>query len=82
MDPFTQPQQWLGVSSWGFTKLNELFNGRVAMLGFALSVVAELSQHRGPIAQVCFPRSMHHAGVPRERCVHVHSCESLCLYAS
>ena len=52
MDPVTTPQQYLGISGWGFTKANELFNGRVAMMGFALAVVGELSQHRGPIAQV------------------------------
>jgi hypothetical protein len=53
MDPLTMPRQFLGISKeWGFTKLNEIFSGRVAMIGFAMTVVAETFQHRGPIAQV------------------------------
>jgi hypothetical protein len=51
MDPITAPQQWLGVSGFGFTKANELFHGRLAMLGFALAVVAETYRHQGVIAQ-------------------------------
>jgi hypothetical protein len=51
MDPITQPQQWFGVSGFGFTKANELFHGRFAMLGFASTVIAEMYRHQGPIAQ-------------------------------
>ncbi|PNH05956.1 Photosystem II protein, chloroplastic [Tetrabaena socialis] len=55
--PVTQPTdfsfgQWLGVSSWGFTKRNELFTGRLAMLGFFFAFVNELRFGRGAMGQV------------------------------
>jgi hypothetical protein len=52
MDPVSQPMRWLGISGWGFTKANELFHGRLAMLGFALVVIAELRRGHGVIGQI------------------------------
>jgi hypothetical protein len=51
MDPFTEPKQFGGVSGFGFTKANELFHGRLAMLGFAGAVLVEAYRHQGVIAQ-------------------------------
>ena len=50
----TTPRQFLGISdSFGFTKKNEVFVGRVAMLGFAAELLGELSQGgRGPLGQL------------------------------
>ncbi|EFJ45419.1 hypothetical protein VOLCADRAFT_94261 [Volvox carteri f. nagariensis] len=42
----------LGISGWGFTKRNELFHGRLAMLGFAAAVVGELKTGRGALSQL------------------------------
>ncbi|GIL77118.1 hypothetical protein Vretifemale_6666 [Volvox reticuliferus] len=42
----------LGVSGWGFTKRNELFHARLAMLGFAAAVVGELKTGRGALGQL------------------------------
>lgn len=38
----------------GFTKRNELFVGRVAMLGFAAAIVGEIFTGRGPLGQLNF----------------------------
>jgi len=47
--------QFFGVSRWGFTKANELFNGRMAMLGFAAALAHQLVlgglNGPGPLAQ-------------------------------
>jgi hypothetical protein len=32
VNPFADPKAALGYSEWGFTKANELFAGRIAML--------------------------------------------------
>ncbi|PNH05957.1 Photosystem II protein, chloroplastic, partial [Tetrabaena socialis] len=55
--PVTQPTdfsfgQWLGISGWGFTKRNELFHGRLAMLGFFFAFINELRTGRGAMGQV------------------------------
>lgn len=49
-------QSLLGIRGWGFTKANELFNGRLAMIGFTLAVLNQFRmggyEGYGPIAQV------------------------------
>jgi len=48
--------QLFAVSGWGFTKANELFNGRMAMLGFAAALIGQVLQGGlhgpGPLGQV------------------------------
>lgn len=47
------PADTLGVSRFGFTKKNEIFVGRVAMLGFAADLIGEqLTGGKGPLAQI------------------------------
>ena len=42
-----------GHATAGFTKANELFVGRVAMIGFAASLVGEYFQNgKGPLGQL------------------------------
>jgi len=52
------PGQLLGIRGWGFSKANELFVGRVAMLGFAFAILGQLwlggLQGPGPLAQVAY----------------------------
>lgn len=56
MDPFTEPKKYFGVTNFGFTKRNELFVGRVAMLGFASELIGEkLTGGRGPLGQIGVP---------------------------
>ncbi|KAG2440032.1 hypothetical protein HXX76_004149 [Chlamydomonas incerta] len=43
---------WLGISGWGFTKRNELFHGRLAMMGFLFAFINELKTGRGALGQV------------------------------
>ena len=43
--------QFFGVTSFGFTKENELFVGRVAQLGFAAALIGEAVTGVGPLAQ-------------------------------
>jgi len=50
----TQPGKFFGIEGVGFTKLNELFVGRVAMLGMAASLVGEAITGQGPLAQFDF----------------------------
>jgi len=47
-------KRFWGVDAWGFTKKNEIFNGRLAMLGFAAAIFNELrlGVGIGPLAQV------------------------------
>lgn len=53
MDPVKQPMDILGVSRWGFTKKNEVFNGRLCMLGFLAACGNEIATHGlGTIGQV------------------------------
>lgn len=51
------PKGTLGISDqFGFTKKNELFVGRVAMLGFAAELIGEeLTGGKGPLAQIGIP---------------------------
>lgn len=48
------PKEFLGISNqFGFTKKNELFVGRVAMLGFAAELIGEVAQGgKGPLGQL------------------------------
>jgi len=47
--------RFFGISGWGFSKANELFNGRMAMLGFAAALAHQLRlgglEGPGPLAQ-------------------------------
>ncbi|KAI8470670.1 MAG: hypothetical protein J3K34DRAFT_458777 [Monoraphidium minutum] len=55
VSPFGHPAKFFGISpNWGFTKKNELFNGRLAMLGFAAALVNEMKTGFGPIGQVAW----------------------------
>lgn len=45
-------KKFLGISGWGFTKRNELFVGRLAMLGFWAAFNNELATGKGPLGQV------------------------------
>ena len=38
-----RPREFFGVTKFGFSKENELFVGRVAQLGFAASLIGEVS---------------------------------------
>jgi len=54
----SDPRGTLGISEsgFGFTKKNELFVGRVAMLGFAAELIGEeLTGGKGPMAQIGIP---------------------------
>ncbi|KAG2495306.1 hypothetical protein HYH03_006578 [Edaphochlamys debaryana] len=44
--------RFLGISGWGFTKRNELFHGRLAMIGFLFAFVNEIKTGMGPLGQV------------------------------
>lgn len=46
------PKQFLNITSLGFTKQNELFNGRMAQLGFLAALTGEVVSGHGPIGQV------------------------------
>jgi len=75
----SDPKGFLGISDkFGFTKKNELFVGRVAMLGFAAELIGELAQGgKGPLGQLgacqscdelpllCF---LSHRSCPVSRC--------------
>eukprot|EP01023_Acetabularia_acetabulum_P063975 TRINITY_DN8156_c0_g1_i2.p1 TRINITY_DN8156_c0_g1~~TRINITY_DN8156_c0_g1_i2.p1 ORF type:complete len:232 (-),score=42.62 TRINITY_DN8156_c0_g1_i2:239-934(-) len=50
----SNPQKFFGITSFGFSKENELFVGRVAQLGFAFSIIGELLTGKGPLAQFDF----------------------------
>jgi photosystem II protein len=51
-----EPKKFLGITNFGFTKKNELFVGRVAMLGFAFAIIGEkLTGGKGPLAQIGIP---------------------------
>ncbi|PNW84502.1 hypothetical protein CHLRE_03g146147v5 [Chlamydomonas reinhardtii] len=43
---------WLGISGWGFTKRNEVFHGRLAMMGFLFAFINEMKTGRGALGQV------------------------------
>jgi len=52
----TEPKSFLGISGIGFTKRNELFNGRASMVGFFAAIVGQFLQGGlygpGPLGQV------------------------------
>ncbi|KAF5834233.1 hypothetical protein DUNSADRAFT_9186 [Dunaliella salina] len=56
IDPFNYPMQFLGISGWGFTKRNEIFHGRIAMLSYMVALVRGIRigglYGPGPVAQV------------------------------
>lgn len=43
INPVREPTNALGVSRWGFTKKNELFNSRLVMIGFLMACVNEIT---------------------------------------
>lgn len=53
----TQPREFLGIDKgFGFTRKNELFVGRMAMLGFSAALIGEqLTGGKGPLAQIGIP---------------------------
>lgn len=56
-DVASDPQGFLGISrSFGFTKRNEVFVGRVAMIGFASAILGEIQTGgKGPLGQLALP---------------------------
>jgi len=55
VNPLTHTKLFLGIDSWGFTKKNEVFNGRVAMLGFFAALSQEMNLGGvGPLAQIAY----------------------------
>lgn len=56
-DAVSDPQGFLGISkAFGFTKRNEVFVGRIAMIGFAAAIVGEVQTGgKGPLGQVALP---------------------------
>lgn len=53
INPVENPTSALGISGgWGFTKKNELFVGRMAMLGFLSAVIGEMVTGYGVVGQV------------------------------
>ncbi|KAL3145684.1 hypothetical protein ABBQ32_003219 [Trebouxia sp. C0010 RCD-2024] len=53
----SDPQGFLGISkAFGFTKQNEVFVGRIAMIGFAAAIVGEIQTGgKGPLGQLALP---------------------------
>eukprot|EP00879_Flechtneria_rotunda_P021348 GHRR01022499.1.p1 GENE.GHRR01022499.1~~GHRR01022499.1.p1 ORF type:complete len:209 (-),score=51.91 GHRR01022499.1:1006-1632(-) len=55
INPVNNPEEFFGYSRWGFTKRNEVFAGRIAMLGFVGTCMAEAaSGGRGALGQVAW----------------------------
>lgn len=46
-----RPKEFFGITGFGFSKENELFVGRLAMIGFAASLIGEAVTGAGPLAQ-------------------------------
>ena len=53
-NPVFEWRRFFGVRGFGFTKQNELFIGRVAQLGFAISLIGEGITGQGILAQFDF----------------------------
>jgi photosystem II protein len=54
--PGDGPQKYLGISKvFGFTKKNEVFVGRMAMIGFAAACIGEKLTNKGPLGQIGIP---------------------------
>lgn len=49
----------LGISGWGFTKRNELFQGRLAMLGFLAAAFNEVKTGSGVLGQMAGYRGIY-----------------------
>eukprot|EP00882_Tetradesmus_deserticola_P000159 GHRQ01000180.1.p1 GENE.GHRQ01000180.1~~GHRQ01000180.1.p1 ORF type:complete len:309 (+),score=87.76 GHRQ01000180.1:165-1091(+) len=55
VNPISNPQGALGFSEWGFTKANELFAGRIAMLGFMGTCMVEpIAGGKGALSQIAW----------------------------
>lgn len=54
VNPVKEPKKFFGISEFGFTKPNELFNGRLAMLGFVAACIGEIVTGYGPLGQVAY----------------------------
>jgi len=57
-DPRIQPntpKKFFGITDFGFTKKNELFVGRWAMVGFAAALIGEKLTGKGPVGQLGLP---------------------------
>ncbi|KAL0044887.1 hypothetical protein WJX82_001051 [Trebouxia sp. C0006] len=56
-DAVSDPQGFLGISkAFGFTKRNEVFTGRIAMIGFAAAIFGEVQTGgKGPLGQLALP---------------------------
>jgi photosystem II protein len=53
INPVENPTEFLGIDKgFGFTRKNELFVGRVAMIGFASAIIGERLTGKGPLAQI------------------------------
>lgn len=54
INPVKNPTEFLGIDKgFGFTRKNELFVGRMAMIGFAAAIIGEqLTGGKGPLAQI------------------------------
>jgi photosystem II protein len=61
MNPIREPGEFFGIPGFrfGFTKKNELFTGRLAMLGFASELIGELNTGgKGPLGQLGLPLNL------------------------
>lgn len=55
VNPISNPKGAFGYSEWGFTKANELFAGRIAMLGFLGTCLMEPAvRGRGALSQIAW----------------------------
>jgi hypothetical protein len=73
MTPASNPFKFLGITGLGFTKRNELFTGRLAMLGFAAALLQQLRigglNGPGPLGQIAYffnisDQTAFYAGIP------------------
>lgn len=53
-NPGTGPKSFFAITSLGFTKSNELFNGRMAELGFLAALAGEWSSGKGALGQIAY----------------------------
>jgi hypothetical protein len=55
VNPLSRPDDFFGYSDWGFTKKNEVFAGRIAMLGFLGTALTEpITNGRGALGQIAW----------------------------
>lgn len=62
INPLQHPGDFFGASVWGFTKRNEVFSGRWAMVGFLAGVLGEVWTGKGALAQVAGWFGVEHPG--------------------